>query len=302
MKNILVIGGNGFIGENLCHHLVLRDYNVSSFDIHRPKKMNSSIRYIEGDFFDNEILESALEGIDVVFHSLSTVNPGNSNRRYMLGYSRDFVQSCQLFDLCSKRNIKVIFLSSGGTVYGVQKKQPILEESLANPINHYGSVKLCIESALKVFNKQAHAQMIIARVSNPYGPGQDFHKGVGFVDAAIKNAINNQEIEVWGDGTVVRDYIYIDDVCEMLCDLIEYDGEEDTFNISSNNGISLNEILNEIRELGYELKVNYKEGRSVDVQKIILDNTRIKKISNTKIKSFKEGLAEYATLLEKDKI
>lgn len=212
MKNVLIIGGNGFIGTNLARYLS-KDFKVYSFDIQNPKEKNPYVTYIEGDFFDDEMLENVLENIDVVIHSLSTVNPGNSNKRFMQGYSRDFVQSAYLFDLCVQKNIKVIFLSSGGTVYGIQEEQPIKETALANPINHYGSVKLCIETVLKTFNKQSHSNMLIARISNPYGPGQDFNKGVGFIDAALKKTLNHEQIEIWGDGSVVRDYIYIEDVC-----------------------------------------------------------------------------------------
>lgn len=298
MKNVLIIGGNGFIGSNLSKYLS-SSYNVYSFDIQLPKVELENVNYIVGDFFDNEFLNRSLENVDIVIHSLSTVNPGNSNTRFMQGYSRDFVQSAYLFDLCVQKNIKVIFLSSGGTVYGIQDQQPIKETALANPINHYGSVKLCIESVLKTFNKQAHSNMLIARISNPYGPGQDFNKGVGFIDAAIKKSIQKEPIEIWGDGTVIRDYIYIDDVCEMIGSLLMYEGDEEVFNISSNEGISLNDVIEEIKNLGLNPNVIYKPGRSVDVPKVILDNSKIEKIHQYKIRSFREGLSEYYNYLIK---
>ena len=124
MKKVLIIGGNGFIGANLARYLS-KEYKVYSFDIQNPKEKNPNVEYIEGDFFDDEILERAVTDKDIIIHSLSTVNPGNSNKRFMQGYSRDFVQSAHLFDLCAQHNIKVIFLSSGGTVYGIQEQQPI---------------------------------------------------------------------------------------------------------------------------------------------------------------------------------
>ena len=222
MKKILIIGGNGFIGSNLAKCFVNHGEDVYSFDIQKPNYKLKQVSYIVGDFFDDEELEKAIKGMDIVIHSLSTVNPGNSNIRFMQGYSRDFVQSIKLFDMCIKNNIKVIFLSSGGTVYGIQNIQPIKEDAMPAPINHYGSVKLCIESVMKTFNTQLHTKMLIARIANPFGPGQDFNKGVGFVDAALKKTLHHETIEIWGDGNVVRDYVYIDDVCEMIYSLIDY--------------------------------------------------------------------------------
>lgn len=300
MKNVLIIGGNGFIGRNLSQCLVNHNFNVYSFDIQMPTKKNDNVHYIIGDFFDDEVLKKTLNNIDIVIHSLSTVNPGNSNTRFMQGYSRDFVQSVKLFDLCIKKSIRVIFLSSGGTVYGIQDEQPIKETAIAAPINHYGSVKLCIESVLKTFNTQLHTKMLIARISNPYGPGQDYNKGVGFIDAALKKCMKNEPIEIWGDGEVVRDYIYIDDVCEMIYSLICYKGDQEVFNISSNEGVSLNNIIKELQNLGLNPDVKYKESRSVDVPKVILDNTRIEKIHPMKIRTFKEGIKEYYMYLSKE--
>lgn len=290
MKKVLIIGGNGFIGSNLSNCLIKHKYEVYSFDIQLPRLKVDDVNYIVGDFFDDECLEKAITGMDVIIHSLSTVNPGNSNERFMQGYSRDFVQSVKLFDMCIKKHIKVIFLSSGGTVYGIQDEQPIKETALPAPINHYGAVKLCIENVMRTFNIQLHTKMLIARISNPYGPGQDFHKGVGFVDASLKKTLRNETIEIWGDGNVVRDYIYIEDVCEMLCSLIEYDGDEEVFNLSSNEGMSLNDIIEEIKLLGLNPNVVYKPARSVDVPKVILDNSKIMKVHSMKIRTFREGL------------
>ena len=108
---ILIIGGNGFIGTNLCRTLLEKNEEVYSFDIQLPAVSIHGVRYIVGDFFDNDSLLDAIRGMDVIVHSLSTVNPGNSNKRYMQGYSRDFVQSVFLFDQCRQNAQKVIFIS-----------------------------------------------------------------------------------------------------------------------------------------------------------------------------------------------
>lgn len=127
-KNVLILGGNGFIGANLCNHIDKESYNVFSFDIVSPERQNKDITYISGDFFDDATLKKTAEGMDIIFHAISTVNPGNSNSQYMRGYEKDFIQTIRLCELANEQNSKMIFLSSGGTVYGEQSIQPIRED------------------------------------------------------------------------------------------------------------------------------------------------------------------------------
>jgi UDP-glucose 4-epimerase len=194
----------------------------------------------------------------------------------------------------------MIFLSSGGTVYGNQEIQPIVEDALPRPINHYGNVKLCIENTIRTFNYQAHTKILIARISNPYGQGQDFNKGVGFIDAAIKKTIRGEKIEIWGDGNNVRDYIYIDDVCRMLISLFNYQGKYDTFNISSNTGTSQRDIIRMLEEMHLAPEVVYLPARSVDAKKIILNNERIMSIHEVPLVPIVQGIEYYYQWLKKE--
>ncbi len=288
--NVLIIGGNGFIGSNLGRVLSDRGFKVTSFDIALPQVADPRVEYVMGDFFDDNVLAEAIKGCDVIYHALSTINPGNSNEKYMMGYGRDFIQTVKLFDMLKETDTKLIFLSSGGTVYGNQEVQPIKEDATANPINHYGNVKLCIENTLKVFDIQAKSKMMIARISNPYGPGQDHKKGVGFIDAVIRRTLAGEPVEVWGDGENIRDYIYIDDVCNMLGNLASYEGTENTFNLSSGEGTSMKKILEIVKGIDDSVNVVYKPARSVDVRKIILDNSRIMSVCPMELKGLEEGI------------
>ena len=288
-KKVLIIGGNGFIGRNLAKILVKRnDLEVFSFDLALPREEVAGVEYMEGDFFDDLVLENAVKGMDLVIHSLSTVNPGNSNEKYMQGYGRDFLQTIKLCKMIIDQKSNMIFLSSGGTVYGVQEDQPIKETALPVPIN-----------VIRTFNTQRHTKMRIARISNPFGPGQDYHKGVGFVDAAIKKSICKETLEIWGDGENIRDYIYIEDVCKMLEALVDYDGKEEVFNLSSNEGISQNMVVDILKKIDGEFDVVYKAARSVDVRKIVLDNSKIKQIYKGEIRTFETGVREYYNYLTK---
>ncbi|WP_303224038.1 NAD-dependent epimerase/dehydratase family protein, partial [Intestinibacter bartlettii] len=300
MKNmkILVLGGNGFIGKNLCKYISSMGHDVISFDMDYGFRESTKITYVKGDFFQDDDLIPYLKDVDVVFHAISTINPGNSNNKYMQGYTHDFLQSVKLCDLSKQYHFKIIYLSSGGTVYGFQTHMPIDEETLAIPINHYGNLKLCIENTFRTFNKQFNTNVIIARIANPYGPGQDYSKGVGFIDAALKRAIHNQTIEIWGDGTVIRDYIYIDDVCHMLASLIYYEGKESVFNISSNSGVSQNEIIKIIHKMVPDISVKYLPARSVDVPAIILNNTKILSVCKEQCIEIEEGITKYYKYLQ----
>ena len=298
-KKVIILGGNGFIGKNLSKCCYKHGIDVYSLDIREPDEELEGINYISGDFFDEIFLKEIISDKDIIFHAISTIQPGNSNQKYMSGYNRDMIESIRLFSYLLGTKKKLIFLSSGGTVYGNQKIQPIKEDVMALPINHYGNVKLCIENTMRVFNTQMHSKMLIARISNPYGPGQDFNKGVGFIDAAIKKAMLGDVLEIWGNGDTVRDYIYIDDVCEMLYSLIDYSGEEEVFNISSGIGTSQNDIINIVEDKIRKINIIYKDRRSVDVNKIILDNSKISNVCDIKLISLENGIEKTIDHLKK---
>ena len=143
--------------------------------------------------------------------------------------------------------------------------------------------------------------MLVARISNPYGPGQDYHKGVGFIDAAIKRSLHHETIEIWGDGNIIRDYIFIDDVCKMLYSLIDYHGDIEVFNLSSNTGTSQNDVINILNKIIPHVQVKYLPARPVDAKKIVLDNTRIQSICNLQMVSLEDGIRRYYDYIQQRK-
>ena len=164
MKKILVLGGNGFLGRNLCDYLVKQGEDVYSFDMSLPKECDAGITYLTGDFFDDYTLQQIIADKDVIYHAICTLNPGNSNEKCILGYERDFVQTAKLCSYIKDTNCRMIFFSSGGTVYGNQSVQPITETAVPVPINHYGNLKLCIENTIRTFNFQRKKNMLIPRI------------------------------------------------------------------------------------------------------------------------------------------
>ena len=292
---IVVLGGNGFIGSRLIRMLVQEGACVTSFDRQGSLEQVPEVRYVQGDFFDYDQLTMVTDGCDCIVHAVSTITPGSSQTQYLRGYTDDFAQTARLCDLAWRKGQRMLFLSSGGTVYG-RKETPIREDDLKRPINHYGSVKLCIENMMQTFNEQG-ADFRIARVANPYGPGQDYRKGVGFVDAAIKKTISGETIEIWGDGGIVRDYIYIDDACRMLCDILCHEGRTRIFNVSTGVGISQLDVVDILASLGEMPKVSFFPQRSIDASCIVLDPTRYFSHFSFRPRPFEAGLREYLTWL-----
>ncbi len=300
MKKILVLGGNGFICKNLVATLATKKENeIYSFDLTIPVNKLPNVNYLEGDFFDDYVLKNLIKGMDIVYHGICTLNPGNSNDKYMEGYTRDLLQSVKLCDWLAKSKARMIFLSSGGTVYGKQKEMPIKETVLPKPINHYGNLKLCIENMIRVFNIQNDTDFRIVRIANPYGPGQDYHKGVGFIDAALKRGMSGEKIQIYGSDSIIRDYIYIQDVCDVLAYMGTQPGKHDIINLGSGTGTSMKEILGIVRRLIPNIEVEYLEGRSVDVPEIYLDNKRLMDIYPHKLTPIDKGIEKYYNYLLK---
>lgn len=291
--NAMILGGGGFIGNNLSYYLSQRGYCVSVFDRQPPATRVSGVRYIEGDFFEDRALDVLTDGQDVIIHALSTVNPGNSNQNYLRGYGGDFFQTIKLFDRLSRTGGKLLFLSSAGTVYGRYNDRPFQETDPLRPINHYGSVKACVETAMRAFNEQQGTHFASCRITNPYGPGQDYMKGVGFIDAVVKSVLRQQTLEVWGDGSVVRDYIYIEDVCAMIEALLRYNGSLQTFNISTGIGTSQNEIIQMFNRMGFKVDVNYQSARNVDARYNIANNNKIITATGVRCHTLEEGVVMY---------
>jgi UDP-glucose 4-epimerase len=307
-KKCLIFGGGGFIGSHLCEELLLKGYDVAVFDkINFSKKnikhIQNEIKIIEGDFNNITDIKNSLGDIDFIFHLVSSTIPATSNDNPVYDAETNLISSLRLFrESIEKKVKKVIFISSGGTVYGVPDKIPVKEDYNSNPICSYGIIKKTIEEYLFMFEKIYGLNYFIFRLSNPFGERQSPTAAQGVIPVFLQRAINNQTITIWGDGETVRDYIYIKDVVRALADSLTGYSKERIFNLGSGKGHSLNEILNLITKIsGKKLSVEYIEGRSIDVPVNILDNSLIKKTFGWKPEvTIEEGIEKtYNYLLTK---
>lgn len=278
MKKILVIGGSGFLGQHLIEALLADGRDVRCLDVMKPKHFDKRMEFIEGSFMDSKVLERALSDCKVVFHLASTTIPKTSNLDPIFDINTNLRGTVQLLDQTIKCNInKFIFISSGGTVYGIPTTLPVSEDHATNPICSYGIIKLAIEKYLHLYHYLHGLNTCILRLSNPYGRYQRIGFGQGALTTFCHKALSGETIEIWGDGCVVRDFIYVSDAVRAMINALNKDISEQVFNIGYGTGISINQIILMIEEsLGYEIKKRYCKARTFDVPEIYLDIRRAK--------------------------
>lgn len=274
---VALIGAGGFFGTNLARYLAPRVAELKCFGLHQsfPDALQGLI-WEDGDMAN--ISADALSGYDTVVHLASTSAPG-SDLDISTDAESNVLASLRLFDRCVDARVKrLVFISSGGTVYGIPSHVPIPESAPTLPITAYGVAKLAIEKYLEVYSRLRGLDYRVLRISNLYGPYQTTQKKQGVVAAFLSEALRGEPLEIWGDGNVVRDYIYVEDAAASVLAAMRHQGMEKTFNIGAGIGISLNEVISTIEVvLDRKLKKLYKPGRAVDVPVNILDATLAKR-------------------------
>jgi UDP-glucose 4-epimerase len=271
----VVLGAGGFIGINLCRRLAGRVHSLRAFGRQEspPDGIPSTARWIQGDFSRQDSVRDAIRDCDVVFHLVNSSTPASANADKVGDVEFNVLNTLRLLEGCVAEKVgRVVFVSSGGTVYGVPSLVPTPEESPTHPISAYGVSKVTIENYLHLFEYIHGLDHRVLRVSNPYGPYQSGLKHQGVVASFFQKALAGQSLELWGDGSVERDYVYIDDVTEALELSMTHDGAERTFNIGSGKGTSLRDIIAEIETtLKRKLAVERFPGRRVDVPVSVLN-------------------------------
>ena len=311
-QNILFIGGAGFIGSNLIKELLRFNSGEWSVHIIEPPFANISrldgmnLHIYKGYLSDFDFIKNIIESkcITTSIHLVSTMVPGSSYEDYKLEFENVIFPTVRLMQLCSQKNIKFIYFSSGGTVYGDRKTVvPFLESDAKKPISYYGLSKLTIEESVLFEHRTSGLQYLILRPSNPYGHGQYLYGKQGLIAVSLGRILSNQPITVWGDGASIRDYIYIDDLTQIFRILLEKDICNEIINIGSGIGTSVNDIIDILKEIVEEdVKVEYVESRKSDVSNMILDISKLKSIiPDLRITEMHEGINRFY-LSEKKKI
>jgi UDP-glucose 4-epimerase len=281
-ERILVMGGLGFIGSHLSRLLLEKGYQVRIFDklygsYNLIADIQDRVEIEEGDAERPEDILRSLSDINVAVDLIHTTVPGVSMLDPSYDVQTNVVSHTNWLPLLHHTRLKkIIYISSGGTVYGIPQNNPITEDHPTDPISSYGITKLAIEKYTAMYSKMHGIDYIICRPANVYGEGQHLHIGQGVIGVFLDQCLKKQPIEIWGDGTVSRDYIYVADMVQAIVQLIAHQGVSKVFNISSGIGYSLNDITTIIRnDLQIPVKVNYVKSRKFDVPVNILDSSRL---------------------------
>ncbi|VFU07848.1 NAD-dependent epimerase/dehydratase family protein [Methylocella tundrae] len=275
-----VLGAGGFFGVNLCRSLAAQGAQVTAIGrvLNYPNAFPENVRWTSAELDDRNVLRHAVDGADFVFYLLSASVPGTPTREIVTDLTNDCSPALNLLEVCREGSVgKIVFASSGGTVYGIPHSTPIREDHPTNPISPYGVNKLLIEKYLYFYAHAYGVDYQVLRVSNPYGPFQRSTKRQGLVAEVIHRVLHRKPIDIWGDGGTVRDYIYIEDVVDAFLLAALYSGPHKVMNVASGIGRSIVEVISDIARCIGDPKpeIRFQEGRKADVPANVLDASLI---------------------------
>jgi len=271
----LVTGGLGFIGSHLVNELLAEGWDVVIFDRARSPFYSApeGVQFVEAELDNRGALGQALDGVDVVFHLAWTGESLASSQDMRTHVELNFLPALRLFELCEDAGVKrIVFFSSGGTVYGKAAWLPIPENHPRNPISPYGLTKSTVEGFLELHGDLFDIDYMIVRPSVPYGERQNPVGVQGAVAVFMGHAFRNEPIVIWGDGSVVRDYFYVGDLARACLLAAVADKGRQAFNFGGGVGISMNQLVEKIRGVtGRDIEVVFQDSRSFDVPELVLD-------------------------------
>ncbi|WP_244540176.1 NAD-dependent epimerase/dehydratase family protein [Kaistia soli] len=261
-----------------------------------------TIEIFSGDFLSKDDLKRALEDVDVCYHLISTTIASTSNADPTFDVGTNVLGTLRLLETAVAAGTKrIVFASSGGTVYGVPRSVPITEDHPTDPISSYGITKLAIEKYLHLYHSLHGLDYVVLRLANPYGERQRLLAQQGAVAVFLGRVLRGEEIVIWGDGEAVRDFVYVGDVIDAFVAAAEpLRTDERVLNIGSGCGCSLNMILDAIEAVtGRTTLRRYTPGRVFDVPVNVLDIAAARRsLGWAPQVDLKEGLRRFTAWIE----
>lgn len=274
----VVVGASGFIGSHLVDALLAAGYRVKALARHLPglispvAQADPNLILVSASMGESLALEQAMEEADVVFHLASGSLPQSSNRDPQADVQVNLLGALNLLEAARMAQVKrLVMVSSGGTVYGVPQQVPIPESHPTEPTCSYGITKLAIEKYVALYRQLHGLDGVVLRVANPYGERQRLDSSQGVVPVFLGKALRGEPLQIWGDGSTVRDFLHVSDVVSALMAAVRYSGDASVFNVGSGEGVSLNQLVGLLETtLERSLDVKYLPSRGFDVPTNVL--------------------------------
>jgi len=280
---VLVTGGAGFIGSHVGDLLVSAGHHVTVIDdLSTGKRNNVNPR---AEFAQVDVCSPAIHRVfeqgkfDMVSHHAAQISVSNSVKDPANDARINILGVLNVLDQCVKHRVgRIIFASSGGTVYGATDKLPAKEDLPFAAVSPYGVSKVATELYLGVYREQHGLRYTALRYSNVYGPRQDPHGEAGVVAIFAERMIKGDEVTIFGDGEYLRDYVYVGDVARANLKAIEAE-KDGAFNIGTGLRTSTNQLFAELRRTtGYKGEARHGPARAGDLRDSCLDFTRAKEM------------------------
>lgn len=294
MARVALVGGGGFIGRNLSETFSKAGHDVLVIARRGDALPNHRVL---ASLEDTSCLFQAIEShrSEVVIHLASGLLPSSSFSAFLSEQSALMVPSYQLMSYCAERGLRFVLMSSGGAVYGDVGEQPVPEDHARVPKSFYAFSKLALEDYAFLCHRQQGLQYLVLRPSNSYGKHQNSNGAQGIVAVSLGRALRGEPLEVWGDGSVVRDYLDVADLAQAVVALVEAGTVNTVLNIGSGVGHSLEELFRVVRHAtGRSLSIVYRPGRGCDVRRIVLDTRALAQLIAWHPRSLESGVESFS--------
>lgn len=288
---IMIIGGAGFIGRNLCNCLSAF-YEVVSVDLAKSDLINENVFQYQCELTDSINIKRILieKKVSKIIHCVSSLIPTSNIDAYVNDLRQTYFGTLELLEYCSHSSIQFIFLSSGGVIYenSINKHK---ETDILKPLSFYGLSKLNIENLIRFYHEKNGLDFLILRPSNPYGFGQRTDGKQGLIATIIGKVLNNEPLEIWGDGKAIRDYIYIDDFVNIIALLIKKNIKNTEINVGSGIGSSVLDVIKIVENMThFSISKKFRANASLDVKNNVLDISKLLSYINYDFTTLDEGI------------
>ncbi len=295
--NTLVIGGAGYIGSHLLPKLIEsgRTVTVLGRSATPRYELPEFVDYVMGDFAHGDLISRLLDTHQEVIHLAYATVPNTSFENPLADLLQNLPPTVQLFSEAADRGVKLVLVSSGGTVYGEAIEVPMRENHPTKPISPYGVTKLTLENYACLYAATHGLKFVCIRPSNAYGAGQKPFSGQGFIATAMASAMTGVPIKIFGQHGTVRDYLYVSDLASGIVAALEHGHLSEMYNLSSGVGMSNLDVIKAFEPLmlkiGCEVQVENLPDRAFDVKVNVLDSTKLHKHTGWRPQvGFDEGL------------